>query len=80
MAAFDAAQHLERTEGHRRGLVGADQRPEIFLTVLKTLEGRFPLLAGAPLQVAEHPAPIIADLHAGIDEAAMALGQALALG
>src|SRR5450830_219232 len=80
MTALKAAQHLERTKGHRRGLVGANQRPEIFLAVLKTFKRRLTVLAGAPLQVIEHPPPVFTDLHTRIDKAAVALGQALALG
>jgi hypothetical protein len=45
MAALETVQHLERTEGHGRGLVGAYQCPEIFLAVLKALEGRLAVLA-----------------------------------
>ena len=80
MAALETAQHLKRTEGHGRGLVGADQRPEIFLAVFKTLERRLAIFTRAPLQVIEHPPPVITDLHARIDEATMALGQAFTLG
>lgn len=80
MAALETAQHLERTKGHGCGLMGANQRPEIFLAMLKAFEGRLAVLARAPLQVIEHPAPVVADLHTRIDKAAMALGQALALG
>lgn len=79
MAALKAAQHLERTKRHRRGLVSADQRPEIFLAVLKAFKRRLTVLTGAPLQVIEHPPPVLADLHTRIDKAAVALGQALAL-
>ena len=60
--------------------MGADQRPEVFLAVLKALERRLTVRAGTPLQVIEHPPSVFADLHTRIDKARVALGQAFALG
>ena len=70
MAALKAAQYLERVKGHRRGLVGADQRPEIFLAMFKAFKRRLTVLTGAPLQVIEHPPPTAAlNLQEGGGEA-----------
>ena len=80
LTSLKTAQYLKCAKGHGRGPVSTDQRPEIFAALLKTFEGGLTLLARLPLQIIEHPAPVIADLYAGTQEAVMAHGQTLALG
>ncbi len=76
MTAGDAAQHLEGIESDGFRLMRADQLPEILFATLKTGKRRLPRLAGLPLQKTQHPASIVAGLHAGAEETVIALGQA----
>ena len=59
--------------------MGADQLPEILLAAFKPAERRLPCLTGLPLQQAQHPPTVVADLDAGADEACVALRQMLGL-
>ncbi len=59
--------------------MGADQLPEILLTAFKTAERRLSGFASLPLQQAQHPPTVVADLDAGADEACVALRQMFGL-
>ncbi len=79
VTAGDAAQHLERIEGHGFRLMGVDQLPEILFATLEAAKCRLPRLAGLPLQKTQHAPAVIAGLHAGADKTVVALSQALGL-
>ncbi|MCY1380768.1 hypothetical protein D9M69_686160 [compost metagenome] len=59
--------------------MGAHQLPEILFAAFKTLERRFPGLAGLPLQIIEHSPAIVAGLDARTQKSTVVPGQVLGL-